>query len=216
MLVLASGHIREIVAENPEFARGLLELPQSEKAKLEWLHRLVSLKKVLERGGLNKRPGQGKTKLFALLMDIEKKRILELSGADGADAAAHLDMGKTTFFAALPSAVKYGALKKWQQERAAQIAATGASGDQPEEFGDLGKPPRGELIKLFFSNGVPMIGFGFADNFLMIVFGGAIDNFFGVYVSTMAAYGVIITKFVQAYQLLWEMATFGTNFRIRL
>ena len=57
------------------------------------------------------------------------------------------------------------------------------------------RPPNRELMKLFVANGVPMIGFGFADNFLMITFGNVIDSTFSLYVSTMAAAGLASASF---------------------
>jgi len=201
VLATAVTHIRCIIADNPEFARGLLDVPDKEHDR-EWLVKLSSLQQVLDSGKLNKRQGQGKTRLFALLSAREKMRILELVattlGAEGALEASKGASGKTHFFAALPSDVKFKALKLWQEERVARFAALeaeaakaeAAAAEHPIDEHLKQRPPNRELMKLFVANGVPMIGFGFADNFLMITFGNVIDSTFSLYVSTMAAAGL--------------------------
>ncbi|EOD31866.1 Hypothetical protein EMIHUDRAFT_231304 [Emiliania huxleyi CCMP1516] len=127
--------------------------------------------------------GRGKTAFFAYLSSDFKNSVLRLSGAEGAEAVASAGRGRTSFFAALPGTVKYDALQRWQEQQAR------ATGDGEGE-GSLAAPARGELAKLSVSVGVPMIGFGFADNFLMITFGETIDSHFSQYVSTMAAAGL--------------------------
>jgi len=54
------------------------------------------------------------------------------------------------------------------------------------------KPTGLQLWRLFIVSAVPFIGFGFADNFIMIVAGDAIDNSIGLKMglSTLAAAGI--------------------------
>ena len=53
-------------------------------------------------------------------------------------------------------------------------------------------PSRAQLWRLALANGVPFIGFGFADNLIMIVAGDMIDKSIGVTlgISTLAAAGL--------------------------
>jgi len=53
-------------------------------------------------------------------------------------------------------------------------------------------PTRRQLWQLFLLSAVPFVGFGFADNFIMIVAGDAIDNSIGLRLglSTLAAAGL--------------------------
>ena len=97
--------------------------------------------------------------------------------------------GRTAFFAALDGTVKYESLAKWNSERQESAGPdAGIAGPASLDLADAGT--RRELFRLCVSQGLPMVGFGFADNFLMIVFGETIDAQFGVYVSTMAAAGL--------------------------
>uniref|UniRef100_A0A1B0BXV5 Transmembrane protein 65 n=1 Tax=Glossina palpalis gambiensis TaxID=67801 RepID=A0A1B0BXV5_9MUSC len=52
-------------------------------------------------------------------------------------------------------------------------------------------PTQSDLWKIFFVNAVPFVGFGFLDNFTMIVAGDYIEHIFGTFmcISTMAAAG---------------------------
>ncbi|CAG5090106.1 Oidioi.mRNA.OKI2018_I69.PAR.g12464.t1.cds [Oikopleura dioica] len=54
------------------------------------------------------------------------------------------------------------------------------------------KPPRAELRKCFIHNAVPFVGFGFLDNFIMLIAGDAIESYFGTYfhISVLAAAGL--------------------------
>jgi len=125
--------------------------------------------------------GRGKTQFFTYLSAVDKERILELTEADGVDEVMRTGKGKTTFFAQLPNEVKYNSLRKWQKER------------EQSRFFDIdtdSTPPIQELWRYGLSQGVPMVGFGFVDNFFMISFGGAIDSFFGLYVTTLVAAGL--------------------------
>ncbi|CAD7941156.1 unnamed protein product [Amoebophrya sp. A120] len=131
----------------------------------------------------------GKTLTFAYLSDKDKARVLQLTEAEGAAEVASQATGKTAFFATLTSEQKYKGLLEWQQERDQQgEAGTGGADDGSARSDDA--IPVAELRKLFLSNAAPMIGFGFADNFLMILFGSSIEAQFGMYVSTMAAAGL--------------------------
>lgn len=51
------------------------------------------------------------------------------------------------------------------------------------------RPTSNELFHLFLANAIPFIGFGFLDNFIMIVAGDSIESSMGAYItlSTMAA-----------------------------
>ena len=64
-----------------------------------------------------------------------------------------------------------------------------------EEF--LASPTRSQLRTLFVSSAVPMIGFGFMDNFIMIQAGGYIDSTlgvkFGLATITAAAMGQVVS-----------------------
>ncbi|TMW53911.1 hypothetical protein DOY81_000968 [Sarcophaga bullata] len=53
-------------------------------------------------------------------------------------------------------------------------------------------PTRSDLWKIFFVNAVPFVGFGFLDNFTMIIAGDYIEHIFGTFmcISTMAAAGL--------------------------
>lgn len=53
-------------------------------------------------------------------------------------------------------------------------------------------PTNSELWKVFLVNAVPFVGFGFFDNFIMIIAGDYIENLFGMFmcISTMAAAGL--------------------------
>lgn len=114
--------------------------------------------------------GQGKTMLFAYLSRADKARVLQLSEAAGADSVATQPHGKTGFFAGLPGEVKYNALMAWQRERDETLT----------EADRTGPPENRQLMKLFVLTAIPMVGFGFADNFLMIFFGDAIEEHFGL------------------------------------
>lgn len=171
-------------AGNPELARGLLLQMSNRPTVLleprdQALH-LVDLCKV-GRAKLQKKRGKGKTQLFAYLSDVDKGRVLELTEHPLAAHWAAQDQGRTAFFASLPGTVKFKALQAWQCER-----ELSANSDDSQTANDV---PAGELVNHFLSQGVPMIGFGFADNFLMITFGDAIDTHFSLYVSTLAAAG---------------------------
>ena len=137
---------------------------------------------------LRKQQGRGKTALFSYLSDVDKARVLHFTRAEGAEAVAREKYGRTAFFAALDGVTKYNALKSWQQEREASSSSEDALG--PDGHPIVPAPPRAELLRLFLSQAVPMLGFGFADNFLMICFGESIDAHFGIYVTTMAAAGL--------------------------
>mmetsp|Transcript_119610 Transcript_119610/g.338573 ORF Transcript_119610/g.338573 Transcript_119610/m.338573 type:complete len:324 (-) Transcript_119610:354-1325(-) len=125
--------------------------------------------------------GQGKTMLFAYLSKKDKRRVLQLTKAEGAEAVIKRGHGKTAFFASLPGEIKYNALIAWQRER--------EGGDTT--LGTVAPPTNSQLLRLAVLVGIPMVGFGFVDNFLMICFGDAIEITFGRMFgwSTMAAAG---------------------------
>ncbi|CAD7929067.1 unnamed protein product [Amoebophrya sp. A25] len=128
------------------------------------------------------------------------------------------DRGKTAFFAALPGEAKFKALMAWRREKEREFlmqrSITSAGPPGPISAGDFGglwngeeqretmgdaddiatavvpSIPISELRKLFFLNAGPMVGFGFTDNFLLIILGASIENSFGMYVSTLAAAGL--------------------------
>eukprot|EP00927_Polykrikos_kofoidii_P026617 TRINITY_DN23673_c0_g1_i1.p1 TRINITY_DN23673_c0_g1~~TRINITY_DN23673_c0_g1_i1.p1 ORF type:complete len:334 (+),score=65.21 TRINITY_DN23673_c0_g1_i1:32-1003(+) len=124
--------------------------------------------------------GQGKTMLFAYLGNLDKARVLELTGAESAHEAIARGTGKTAFFASLPGEVKYKALIEWQRER---------EGSAPNVQVPAAPPTNMQLAKLAILVGSPMVGFGFVDNVLMICFGDLIEFTFGQMfgMSTMAA-----------------------------
>eukprot|EP00392_Amoebophrya_sp_AT5.2_P018715 g19323.t1 len=137
---------------------------------------------------------KGKTTTFAYLSDLDKARVLVLTGAEGAEEVAKSTTGKTKFFANLLPQQKYKGLITWQQEREESAKKSAQNEDSGEEDGSgessLKKISNADLRKLFNANAAPMVAFGFADNFLMILFGSSIETQFGVYVSTMAAAGL--------------------------
>lgn len=165
----------------PELARALiaqLRLISDDRVK----RRLSSIHKV-QRAKFGRNDGKGKTRLYAYLAHADKKRVLELAakhGALGADRIGGLKKGKTAYFASLPGEVKFRALRDWKAERDTQ--------EKPAS--NTGPPSTKQLRRLAFANGLPMVGFGFADNGVMIVFGEAIDTRFSMYISTMAAAGL--------------------------
>lgn len=62
---------------------------------------------------------------------------------------------------------------------------------QSEEFQDTSHPTQNQLFLTACHAGIPFIGFGFLDNFLMILWGEAIEYQFGIYgFSIMAAAAV--------------------------
>lgn len=65
-------------------------------------------------------------------------------------------------------------------------------GPRVEETGDATMPTKGQLFKYFVVTTIPYIGFGFADNFLMLIFGEQLEIFFGssLHLSTLAAAGL--------------------------
>lgn len=166
----------------PELARALI-------AQLKLIRedpdqrRLSSIYKV-QRAKFGRNDGKGKTRFYAYLAHADKRRVLELAakhGAPGADRRGGLrKKGKTAYFASLPGEVKYRALQDWKAERDSE--------EKPDAV--TGPPSREQLQRLAFANGLPMVGFGLADNGVMIVFGEAIDARFSIYISTMAAAGL--------------------------
>lgn len=182
---------QRIGLEKPELARALLRQleEQGEAAAPKRMTSLSTLEKVAG-AKLQRKQGRGKTALFAYLSDVDKARVLHLTKMEGADERALAKSGRTAFFAALPGEVKYSALRDWQRERAACQTTFLDRRDRSEISGRYVPLSRLELLKLALSQGVPMVGFGFADNFLMITFGGTIDSYFGLYVSLMAAAGL--------------------------
>lgn len=181
-----------LVERNPEMARSLLQqlretprLLDERKAAGAILH-LEDLCKV-GRAKLQQQQGKGKVAFFAYLSDGDKARVLTLTNAPGAGEVIDKGACRTSFFAQLPGEVKYNALKAWNTER----QASHTDNESVELDSVAMQPiPTTELAKHFLTQGVPMIGFGFADNFLMISFGGTIDEYFGLYVSTLAAAGL--------------------------
>ncbi|XP_055697084.1 uncharacterized protein LOC129798122 isoform X1 [Phlebotomus papatasi] len=96
---------------------------------------------------------------------------------------------------------------RWRSGRMRRISqdATGRSGDEvgshcklPDEYlekklAEVKSPPTSsQKLQLFLVNGLPFIGFGFLDNFMMIVCGDYIEQTLGGYMclSTMAAAGL--------------------------
>lgn len=124
--------------------------------------------------------GQGKTLFFAYLSQVDKRKILKLTCAPGAEEMSEFPHGKTAFFASLPGEVKYNALQKWKAGRDEKLS------DAP-----CVPPTQEQLAKLCLLTALPMVGFGFVDNFLMICCGDAIEGHFGrLGLSTMAAAGL--------------------------
>jgi tRNA-specific adenosine deaminase 1 len=86
---------------------------------------------------------------------------------------------------------KDGALNQEEFARALKYYA-----DSLNDESDVGNPPEAittkRLIRYAIMNGLPYIGFGFIDNFLMITMGEAIDQTLGASlgISTMAAAGL--------------------------
>ncbi len=74
-----------------------------------------------------------------------------------------------------------------QQEKATTAAATAVADEEVSE--DERVPTFNELAHLAFHQGLPFIGFGFLDNFIMILAGDYIDHHIGLTlgISTMAA-----------------------------
>uniref|UniRef100_A0A1B0CS59 Uncharacterized protein n=1 Tax=Lutzomyia longipalpis TaxID=7200 RepID=A0A1B0CS59_LUTLO len=96
---------------------------------------------------------------------------------------------------------------RWRSGRMRRITqdATGRTGDEigshcklPEDYlqkklADVKSPPtNSQKLQLIVINGLPFIGFGFLDNFMMIVCGDYIEQTLGGYMclSTMAAAGL--------------------------
>jgi len=167
-----------LAQDNPAVARELLKQITEVEFKARSSLNLPAMAKVAA-AKQTRLSGQGKTMLFAYLSLVDKARVLQLTAAPEAEAVAKQKTGKTAFFASLPGEVKYNALRAWQRER-------DTVGSDDSEM----SPTRDQLMKHALINGTPMIGFGFMDNFLMILFGGAIDAKLGIYVSTMAAAGL--------------------------
>eukprot|EP00928_Gymnodinium_smaydae_P008387 TRINITY_DN13058_c0_g2_i1.p1 TRINITY_DN13058_c0_g2~~TRINITY_DN13058_c0_g2_i1.p1 ORF type:complete len:306 (-),score=67.45 TRINITY_DN13058_c0_g2_i1:229-1146(-) len=176
---LFSRRCLSIAEKHPAVARLLLrqmnEVEYQDREKID----LAAVCKVA-RAKKARLSGQGKTMLFAYLSLADKARVLKLTGASGAEEVGARKSGKTAFFAALPGPVKYDALRAWQQER--------DSADRHEQ--SSAPPTNQQLLRLAMINGAPMVGFGFADNFLMIVFGASIDAHLGMYFTTLAAAGL--------------------------
>jgi len=171
-------NVRSIIAslsgKNPDIIRAFIAHHSS-----EYNNKGASLS---AHAKFDREQGKGKTLFFSYLSVVDKCRILELSGAPGAKEVIENKCGKmsrTAFFADISPDRKVAALRDWQKEREAS-----------KDKNDNATPHRRELIRYILSQGVPMIGFGFVDNFFMLVFGGAIDAYFCVYVSTMAAAGL--------------------------
>uniref|UniRef100_A0A6V1R239 GAF domain-containing protein n=1 Tax=Heterosigma akashiwo TaxID=2829 RepID=A0A6V1R239_HETAK len=79
------------------------------------------------------------------------------------------------------------------KERSAQARRLSSSAGSAAQNGDDNSLPAfNELKKLFWISAVPMIGFGFTDNLVMILAGDAIDSTIGVRfgLSTLAAAGL--------------------------
>lgn len=191
ILIPSTGHGKNAAlgeTERAEFHRVLDKLAQDEPD-----HARALIARYCTKGGtpsaqtlsahakFDREMGHGKTLFFSYLSPVDKSRILELSKAEGAEKVIGQAKGKTAFFAALHPDVKYSALRAWQKERGETHSS---------ELLQTGTPAMAELWKYSVTQAVPMIGFGFVDNFFMISFGGVIDNFFGLYVSTMAAAGL--------------------------
>eukprot|EP00929_Paragymnodinium_shiwhaense_P084654 TRINITY_DN45282_c0_g1_i1.p1 TRINITY_DN45282_c0_g1~~TRINITY_DN45282_c0_g1_i1.p1 ORF type:complete len:466 (-),score=70.18 TRINITY_DN45282_c0_g1_i1:186-1583(-) len=83
------------------------------------------------------------------------------------------------------------AMSSWQRKCATATAATSTS-ELKEEGAAPPDPTRQQLVKYALVSAIPFIGFGFMDNFVMIIAGDVIDASIGVKlgVSTMAAAGL--------------------------
>jgi len=70
--------------------------------------------------------------------------------------------------------------------------SSAASGARSVGKAEVPRPTREQLFRLALVNGIPMVGFGIADNLIMIVAGDMIDKSIGVTmgISTLAAAGI--------------------------
>ena len=123
-----------------------------------------------------------------MLSDVDKARVLILTGHKDAQRVGESKVGRTSFFAGLEPETRYNALKTWQKER--EESLTSQENPQHSPVNDSQSIPKKQLWRVFLCQAAPMAGFGFADNFLMISFGETIDANFSLYVSTMAAAGL--------------------------
>ena len=75
--------------------------------------------------------------------------------------------------------------------RSLSTAPPAAAARQQKASAKVEPPSRAQLWRLALANGVPFVGFGFADNVIMILAGDAIDKSIGVTlgISTLAAAG---------------------------
>ena len=81
------------------------------------------------------------------------------------------------------------ALQKKQAEESAKSGAQVSSVVDTVASTGPARPTNSDLYRLAIQQGLPFVGFGFLDNFIMIVAGESIETFFGttLVISTMAA-----------------------------
>lgn len=81
---------------------------------------------------------------------------------------------------------------RYQQQKNKSTLALSPAREQPAQ-----QLSREQISSLFWSAAIPMVGFGFMDNFIMITAGSAIDNSLGVHMGlatmTAAAIGQIVS-----------------------
>lgn len=82
---------------------------------------------------------------------------------------------------------------------ACQVRSASSSGETKDRFPDLGvdRPSGQQYRQIFISSAIPMVGFGFMDNLVMIQAGDLIDNTIGVRLGlatlTAAAFGQVFS-----------------------
>eukprot|EP01062_Namystynia_karyoxenos_P018968 TRINITY_DN17093_c0_g1_i1.p1 TRINITY_DN17093_c0_g1~~TRINITY_DN17093_c0_g1_i1.p1 ORF type:complete len:377 (+),score=111.64 TRINITY_DN17093_c0_g1_i1:73-1203(+) len=182
---------------NPDQIVSVLNLfaaPGDERTWMDrWaLPRKISPDDIAARAERRAENGQGKTCFFAYLGERDKVQVLRIATAatdqEMPAFCGKVSEGKTAFFARLPEDVKLKALREWAQGRDDR-----AKKRESEAEGGAVTAPTGRQLRLLgLRVALPMVGFGFVDNFCMIAFGDAIEAHFGLVLglSTMAAAGL--------------------------
>ena len=82
--------------------------------------------------------------------------------------------------------------------RSLSTAPPAAAARQQKTSAKVEPPSRAQLWRLALANGVPFVGFGFADNVIMILAGDAIDASLGVKLglSTLAAAAARLSRWL--------------------